>query len=63
MHRNTILNYVRFYIPPDKLNKHYINIKKTTQFILYTNNIKPLDSIGQIFLNGFIMTHILKDDL
>jgi len=66
--RNTILNYVRFCIPSNKLNKHYININKKTQFILYTNNIKVVDSVGKIFLNednnptAFTIIHLLKDE-
>ena len=52
--RNTILNYTRFFIPSPKVTEHYSSIKRSSQFILTTNNIKVLDTVGKI---------ILEDDL
>ena len=66
--RNTILNYTRFFIPSPKVTYHYSNIKRSSQFILTTNNIKVLDTFGKIILEddlnpkGFIITYLLFEE-
>ena len=66
--RNTVLNYVRFCIPSCKLNDHYSTINKTTKFILNTNNIRVVDSVGKIILQddltpkGFVVNYLLFDE-
>ena len=64
--RTTILNYSRFFIPSQEIIKHYFNNKRSTKFILNTNNIKVIDSVGKILLKnekpiGFTTTHLLYD--
>lgn len=64
--KHTLLNYIRFVIPPSKLHDHYVHITQKTHFIITSNHLNVVDSAGKLFLNdvspaGFAITHLLDE--